>query len=328
MITKPTVLILGAGASSDFSFPVGRSLLLQICRGLSAPDQYLFRRMVQECEYDEQGVEEFRFALDHSGQQSVDAFLERRPEFLDIGKAAISCALIPYENEEGLFARSIDVRWYEYLFNRMNTPWEEFSNNKLSIITFNYDRSLEHYLFVSLKNTYGKDDEAVAGLLNKMAIVHIYGQLGRHPYLGGEVRPYSQTITREIVEQCVREINIVHEDTDPSVFASAHKVLENAEKVCFLGFGYDETNLKRLRLDALEQSAKVYGSARGFEQAERDSVVQFIRDKRKMVVDPITLGDASDDVLRVLRKYPILQRVPNPTSFMFWTRIKALCGGS
>ena len=34
MITKPTVLILGAGASVDYDFPPGRKLLLDICRAL------------------------------------------------------------------------------------------------------------------------------------------------------------------------------------------------------------------------------------------------------------------------------------------------------
>ena len=303
MITKPTVLILGAGTSNDFGFPVGRSLLLQICHGLSASNQHLFRWMVQECGYDEQGVEEFRFALDHSGQQSVDAFLERRPEFLDIGKAAISCALIPCENEEQLFARSTDVRWYEYLFNKMNAPWDEFGNNKLSIITFNYDRSLEHYLFESLKYTHGKDDEAVAGLLNKMAIVHIYGQLGRHPYLGGQVRPYNQTITIEIVEQCVKEINIVHEDTEPSVFANAHKVLENAEEVCFLGIGYDPTNLQRLKLDLVPEGANIYGSAYGLGIAERQSVERFFKEQ---VQRAIGLSGENEGVFDILRRFPIL----------------------
>jgi hypothetical protein len=35
MIKRPTVLILGAGASVPFGFPSGRQVLDDVCRGLS-----------------------------------------------------------------------------------------------------------------------------------------------------------------------------------------------------------------------------------------------------------------------------------------------------
>ena len=38
----------------------------------------------------------------------------------------------------------------------MNTPFEDFEKNLVSVITFNYDRSLEQFLFISLKSRYGK----------------------------------------------------------------------------------------------------------------------------------------------------------------------------
>ena len=38
MISTPTVLILGAGASKPYDFPTGRELLLEIVHGLDQPD--------------------------------------------------------------------------------------------------------------------------------------------------------------------------------------------------------------------------------------------------------------------------------------------------
>jgi len=52
--------------------------------------------------------------------------------------------------------------WYQYFCDKLNTSFEEFDQNKISIITFNYDRSLEHSLFTALKNSYGKNDRDCA----------------------------------------------------------------------------------------------------------------------------------------------------------------------
>ena len=45
MITEPTVLILGAGASAPFGFPVGRQMLIQICEHLRDSNTDLSQQM-------------------------------------------------------------------------------------------------------------------------------------------------------------------------------------------------------------------------------------------------------------------------------------------
>jgi len=100
-------------------------------------------------------IEDFRNSLERSGRSSVDAFLEHRTEFLEVGKAAIAALLLPCEKEESLFDLNRDSRWYEYLFQKLNAGFEDFANNRIAFITFNYDRSLEFYLFTALKHAYG-----------------------------------------------------------------------------------------------------------------------------------------------------------------------------
>lgn len=144
MITKTTVLILGAGASIDYGFPLGRGLRDLVCRvpgtaGASA---------ITDAGYDPEELNEFVDILRHSGYTSVDWFLEDRPEFISIGKAAIAAALIPFENPDRLFPPDAPANhWYELLLNTMDSPRGSFTENRLSIVTFNYDRSLEYYLF-------------------------------------------------------------------------------------------------------------------------------------------------------------------------------------
>ena len=51
--------------------------------------------------------------------------------------------LIPKENEENLF--TYQKSWLRVLYNNMSASFEEFGKNALSIITYNYDRSVEHF---------------------------------------------------------------------------------------------------------------------------------------------------------------------------------------
>jgi hypothetical protein len=50
-----------------------------------------------------QDVNNFQQQLEFSGQNSIDAFLETRQEFLSIGKAAMSIILIRYEQAQTLW---------------------------------------------------------------------------------------------------------------------------------------------------------------------------------------------------------------------------------
>ena len=82
----------------------------------------------------------------HYSRISVDAFLEHRPEYLQIGKLSIALCIMAHEHEKKLF--NAQRNWYDYLRIKLNSSFDEFGDNKLSIITFNYDRSIEHYLLM------------------------------------------------------------------------------------------------------------------------------------------------------------------------------------
>src|SRR5258708_38955318 len=92
----------------------------------------------------------------------------------------MAIALIQCENEPHLFKRD-GKSWYEYLFNQLNTQFEDFGRNQLKILTFNYDRSLEHFLFTALKNASGTSVGDCAGKLKTMQIIHLHGDLGPLP---------------------------------------------------------------------------------------------------------------------------------------------------
>jgi len=101
MIENKTVLVLGAGASVPFGFPTGQGLKDQVCaQTLQYPEKI---QLLETLGFDKNKIARFRTALENSGRSSVDAFLEYREDFLDIGKTAISATLLPFEKTTGLF---------------------------------------------------------------------------------------------------------------------------------------------------------------------------------------------------------------------------------
>jgi len=301
MIRSGTVLILGAGASAPFGFPCGRALLLEIAHGIEVVRSKvggLGHRLV-ECGYDRDLVKRFGRELLLSMQPSVDAFLEKRSEYVEIGKAAIACALIPYERERELYRYpGKGPHWYEYSFSQMGTTLDYFKNSQLSVITFNYDRSLEHFLFLALKYSHGLSDEECEKELKAVRIVHMYGTLGGSLHLEEGSRPYNDEVTPDVAKQCTSAIRILHEDTiDDPELDEARELLMHARVICFLGFGYHYVNIRRLRLELLPGDSELFGTAYGKTAQEQERIRPYL--------PKITMGGEEIGVLRFLRDSPI-----------------------
>jgi hypothetical protein len=293
---------LGAGASWPFGFPLGRGLLQNVVSEIQRQSEFYHR--LTDCGFSPRHLQEFARDLLLSAQPSVDAFLENRPEFLDAGKAAIAAALIPIEDESRLH-RPVGIQhWYEYLFNQLGPTRADYEQSRLSIVTFNYDRSFEHFLFLALKASFGLSVDECKALLRVVPLVHVHGQLGALDYDSPDGRPYRPDLNRDVILKCMKEIKVVHEgQPDDPQFRQAHDLLRVAEVVCFLGFGYLGSNLERLRLDFVPAVTIVYGCATGKTETEVNIVQHqgiFTRFERR------AFGKGGDeDVLTFLRNKPV-----------------------
>jgi hypothetical protein len=268
LINVDTVFVLGAGASQPFGLPLGVELYRDVI------DHFIVnganRKLLLDTTSHREGqLDNFLNALRRSGLTSVDAFLERRyEEFLDIGKAAMAIELLLRE-QEGLLWNV--PNWMLYLYGRMGSEsFAEFSNNDVSFVTFNYDRSLEHFLCTSLANSYGRSTEEVAEAMKTIPVVHLHGRLGYLPWEDKNGRAYGdKTIDNRIVELCVKEMRVVHEDiTDrDAIFTEAKRLLKKAKRVYLMGFGFGNKNVERIDLPSLTPEV-FYGTAYGMTQAE------------------------------------------------------------
>jgi len=206
-----------------------------------------------------------------SPDASIDAFLEHHPDYEDIGHRAIASVLLPYETQASLFDSWLDKwtdstnkeqHWYQYFFPRLNSTLENFGNNDIAVVTFNYDRSFEYFLLRAIRAKYkGIDWQEAKQKLRTIPIIHLYGKLGSLTpsevdsdppvgYGGVEKIPSTGTflLSREKIDQaasCIKTINDEYAPDQPE-FVKARQLISKAERVYFLGFGYLEENMKRL----------------------------------------------------------------------------------
>ena len=281
------VLVLGAGASVDYGYPTGGTLKELIIDDNSKRRQSIVNQITEQ-KISMRDYNVFVESFKLSGQTSIDTFLEKRSEFNDIGKLLIVIYLSSKENVSDLFDKNrVKQDWYSYLFNIMdgNSSFDGFGDNKLSIITFNYDRSLETYLFTALRYTYKKTDHEVADVLAKIPILHVHGKLGDLDWQSDNGITYGEIAGSSKIKQAANSIRIISETTTKDhIFIDARKLLIDPDsRVYFLGFGYHEDNVTRLLLDTSENPQNYRGTCVGLQNAQRLKVQVIFKEYGKTI---------------------------------------------
>lgn len=284
-ILKQTVFVLGAGSNTNYGFPLGIGLRDLVCRSLSGSQ---VRTPLLELGHSEADIETLLNELRYSGYTSVDVFLEHNPDFLAIGKHAIAATLLPCEDERRLFPPEVDSNnhWYEYLINRMGVGTDEWTQNKLSVVTFNYDRSFEHYFNVVIGKRAKLSSAEAYKVFQQIPLVHVHGSLGNYPPSESTGLAYGADVTADNVAAAAEQILVVSEveDTLPT-FAEAEKLLTAAERIYFLGFGFLAANVRRLRIfdqpwRRIDTRPVIKGTTLGFTDPEWQHVEQnVLRDR-------------------------------------------------
>ncbi len=283
MIERPTVFVLGAGAGQPYTFPTGEDLKREVCQlgwnlgtDAEALKQLLGAGVQQEAQALGNGL--FR-----SGHQ-VDEWLAINKYYQPLGKYLIARQIMSRETEEKFREAFMNGRhWYAELWKRMlpaSRRLEDLKRNQVAFVTFNYDRSLEQSLMMGALNTFiGSAVEQCARALATIPVIHVHGQLGRLPWQEPNIsgfehlkdllgREYEPQPAPELVRQCSEGIKLIAETNgDTFEYRWAKDKLKEADRVHFLGFGYHEENLKRLKIDNfLSPHLFIGGTRKGVEE--------------------------------------------------------------
>lgn len=314
MIQTSTLFILGAGASASYGYPTGPDLRYQICERFPAQLAEILRNQNEMPSAARQILNTtasgFAEVFFKSSTASIDLFLSRNKTYMDIGKIAI-CLRILEAEQKSKFNEKIDdtqLDWYKFIYHKMtetiidSRQIDEFSKNRVSFITFNYDRSLEYYLATSFLNSFSdyENKAHLVDLLESIPIRHVYGRIAQPPWQKG--LDYRQKVNYQLASDLAKNIKIVHERNRPDKDYVASLISE-AERIFILGFGYAAENLDAIRVpELLQVRHKIFGSALNFTAKEiGDIEARLYNPKMAFPKNSISIEDT--DALSLLRKY-------------------------
>ena len=254
MIRKNTVFVLGAGASVPYMFPPGRSLIGDIC---NLESNTSFHSYLDRAYPGLDPVANFKIlseSLWGSPVPSIDQFLEHHLEFLDFGKFAIAYYFNNIHETHLKDRVNYNRDWYlslfqEYLYER---KFSDFLNNNIKFVTFNYDVSLEMFFHRAISSMFSVVQADLEEFFNKIEIVHIHGKIRSWPWESSGVTNVSELnlLPHQIKKISENDIYLIHEDSPfGRTINRAKSIIDSAEIVIFLGFGFHARNLDKLQIN-------------------------------------------------------------------------------
>lgn len=284
---KPLTIVLGAGASKPFGLPIGKELKTaiesnqEILLTTGSPD-YRF-------EHDRLRGQLNEFATESrgSGWDSIDRFLEFRHDYEQLGKEQIAWQLINRCND-ALTERRMCSDWLSWLFNNLHSQRTSICDAPIQFVTFNYDCLLEIGLATMLANTQGTSLKQGLEEVSKLRIVHVYGKLEPRFTLMDVSDKMKLDDSIHAIKQLARGIKIMSQERDTEESAElkdAQQIIADATRVVFLGFGFDDMNLRRIGAHAdvdtwQSRRPSVWGTCVEMTKLEMDEA------RSKLGVDP------------------------------------------
>lgn len=341
------VFVVGAGASAELGLPVGsklRELIIESLHfehdgaSLLQGDSAIFTAIGELCRRStansrQTEYEEYKKAALHISRaiglsESIDRFMhaQRGNSYVEkVGKLAIASNILRAEAKSRLYVEdTIDYRpfdlgsigntWYNrlfmLLFSKLTLEEARAAISKYSFVVFNYDRCLERFLGLALMEYYQLKSEEASKMVSEIKIYHPYGAVGN---LGGNAEPhpvnFGEEPRRADLIRLSEGIRTFTEGIDPEsgeLFEVSKKIGE-AEKLVFLGFGYDDLNMELLKIERGGRGnpsvPRCLGTSLGMSQQNAEVVVSNLKKmyyKSNPVLQPCSCCEFFDMYWKVL----------------------------
>ncbi len=315
MIRCPVTFVVGAGASCHYGLPMGSELRERaIALEPSDPIWQLLRAAGNTNAIEE--LTTFLRDLNSHPTPSIDAFLEScqaHEPSMRIGRqviAALMAEAVQGVSDDALCPPQTD--WLGYVIERMRrgapTP-EEFAKGNAGVrfVTFNFDTFIERRLERDIRRLYHRHDAAAVqkAVDSICRIVHVHGVLPSPPQ---RVTDGPTPAMLQWIGGAAADIRVVHDTIDGAEVDAARQALADAAVWCFLGFAYDESNLKRLGIGSLLKRRAhdapgehtIFGSA--FRLTENDTMWT-----RRRFSNRIEFGTPEQNCLSVVESFELFR---------------------
>lgn len=314
MIRTRTVMVVGAGASCELQMPSGAELLSRVVQGLdfsrlgtesqSRESVLLARHLAKQAERmgrDQRDVFTAAQSLRNAARigKSIDAVIEQHdhdPLVVACGKIAIAFFMGQAETRATL-REAPRVAGELPLLGKPEETWlywlgQIFTNGlprsklerafaDLAIVSFTYDRSIEHYLPFVLTMAYGLTlKEAQEIVANNLVIHHPYGTVGRLPWQTGQDAQAEWAGSEQPwnIHAIAGQIRTHGERmAEREWIGRVRRSVAEAKRIVFLGFGFHPQNLDLLFDRTISHNPEVLASVHGIPESNHAMLARQIR---------------------------------------------------
>jgi hypothetical protein len=299
MFKEKTLIVVGAGASSEVGLPTGANLKnaiggfldfqLSDFGKLEEGDSLIFNALKFTVREPYGTTANLNSYLDASRRikeamslsTSIDDFIETQrddPLIAHCGKLAITRSILDAERRSKLYfvnRRASSSLGYDVVentwFNKFHKILTESCNkddlaerfSSLAMVIFNYDRCVEHFIFNSIQTHYPIDSSEAADLVRLIKIYHPYGKVGHLPWEerdGASIDFGGESNFKKLLSLS-KEIRTFTEGTDPesSEIDDIKNHVKSSRVLLFLGFAFHRLNMKLLQPEYAKDSLDRFG---------------------------------------------------------------------
>lgn len=342
MFTRKTVFIVGAGGSFEVGLPVGDKLKEMIATKLNIKFDGWERKsgdasIVQALQWqvEQQGrrdINEYRQAAIHISEAmpmaiSIDNFLHthsHNDKIVFMGKMGIAACILAAEQSshirvdpdknQGLNFSTLKPHWHstftKMLLEGLTVDNTETMFEKVGFITFNYDRCIEHYLTHALVNQLRIRLEQAQFLVNRLRIIHPYGQIGKLPWQtqDGKGTAYGEVVEPRNLIPIAQQIKTFTERVDDDdMLARMHSLIAEAEMIVYLGFSYGDMNMELMKIRGEADQRHILGTSLGLSLSNKHVIERDIRQAMgpsSIAVTSLELADMTcNDLLSAYQRF-------------------------
>lgn len=326
MFKAETLFIVGAGAGVDLLFPVGTELRSKIVGlvdvhfdSVGSPvrgDPELYRQVKSAFSpsSDTCSLAGRRIATGIFGKRSIDEYLDwsvADKVVVAYGKAAIVRAILNEEirtkrshfgNDTDFCLSHFQGRWHYELFQMLMQSQrgehvrDIFRNVKFLI--FNYDRCLEYFLYLALQQMGISEGEAREIISAEGTFFHAYGSIA--PLFGAKAVSFGSINPHNFVALS-RNIKTFTEVAEHADVTLPSTLMTSAQNVVFLGFSYNEQNMRLLTPGSAPVEKVIFGTTKGLPRPVAEDIENSLRRVKALNCNTIYLDDLS--CLEFLKQY-------------------------